>query len=465
VRRPRLTAFVVASLAAALLPASASAGRLTTGFNSDPVLTGPSAWTNPFWIDQARSDGAGVVRVNVSWAAVAPAARPPGFNAADPGSPGYDFSTVDAQVRALGAAGLQALINITGAPSWAEGPNRPPSVSPGTWKPDPAAFAQFAQASARRYDGSYRDPSRPGVVLPRVRYWQAWNEPNLDTYLTPQWRRSGRGFAAVSPGIYRSLLNAFYGAVKRVSASDVVASAGMAPYGNPPGVSFPGGYRVPPLIFDRQLLARAVHLDVLAQNSYPIHGPLWHAYQPQDVSVADMYKVAALLHAAERAGHALPRAYKPLWMTELGWDSSPPNPGGVPIVQQARWYEQALATLWRQGVDTVLLLQLVDAPPVPDYASSYQTGLYYVNGQPKPAATAFRFPFVASRSGHGTTLVWGRAPVAGRLAIQRLTPRGWRAITTLRVGTEQVFQRKIVQRGSVVLRAAVAGETSLTWST
>src|SRR5436305_1954139 len=169
----------------AAAPATSAARGLTTGFNPDPALIGPSAWTNPFWIDQARTEGAGLVRVNVSWAAVAPSSRPPGFDATDPTSPGYAFSTVDAEVRALSAAGLQVLINITGAPSWAEGPNRPSNVRPGTWKPDPAALAGFTQATARRYDGLFRDPSRPGAALPRVRYWQAWNEPNLGTYLTP----------------------------------------------------------------------------------------------------------------------------------------------------------------------------------------------------------------------------------------------------------------------------------------
>src|SRR5437764_12249229 len=132
---------------------------------------------------------------------------------------------------------------------------------------------------------------------------------------------------------------------------------------------------MPPLTFDRVLLSAPVHCDALAQNSYPIHGPLWHAYQPDDVSVADLYKVARELRAAERAGNVLPRGPKQLWVTELGWNSKPPNPGGVPIDQQARWYEQALYELWRQGADTVLLLQLVDSPPIPDYAAAYETGL------------------------------------------------------------------------------------------
>jgi hypothetical protein len=462
VRVGRLTILVLALLGAALAPAASAATGLTLGFNPDPVLTGPASG---FWINQARAEGAGIVRVNVAWSNVAPAQRPPGFVAGNPDSPGYDWSSVDAQVRALRSRGLQVLINITFAPAWAEGPNRPTDAQPGTWKPSPAQFAQFASAAARRYDGAFPDPSDPAIRLPRVRYWQAWNEPNLDTYLTPQWTRTRSGFAPASPAVYRPMLNAFYAAVKRVERSDVVLTAGIAPYGNPPGVSFPGGYRMSPLTFDRLLFSRPVHCDVVAQNTYPIHGPLWHAYQPQDVSVADLYKVARLVQQSERARHLLPRGPKRLWVTELGWNSRPPNPGGVPLAQQARWYEQALYELWRQGVDTVLLLQIVDSPPIPNYATAYETGLYFVNGQPKPAATAFRFPFVVSRSGRGHMLAWGRAPVAGRLVLERLAGKRWEPIASLHVGWHRVFVRRLAVSTHVVLRARIGSQASLAWPT
>lgn len=458
-----LTALLVALLAAALAPAARAASGLTLGFNPDPVLTDTSAASNSYWIGQARGEGAAIVRVNILWSTVAPAHPPRGFVPNDSASSGYDWSAVDAQVRALTGQGLQVLINISSAPKWAEGPHMPKNVQPGTWKPNPTEFAEFATAAARRYDGAFPDPSEPGHALPRVRYWQGWNEPNLDYYLTPQWTKTGRGFAPASPGIYRPMLNAFYAGVKNVSRSNVVLTAGIAPYGNPPGVNFPGGYRIHPLTFDQLLFSQPVHCDVVAQNSYPIRGPLWHAYQPQDVSVADMYKVASIVHAAQRAGHLLPRGPKPLWMTELGWNSKPPNPGGVPLGQQARWYEQAFYELWRQGVSTVLLLQLVDSPPIPNYATAYETGLYYLNGRPKPAATAFRFPFVTSRSSSSKVLAWGRAPAPGQLVIEQLTGKKWKPIATLAVGWRRVFEKTLTLRGGAMLRAQVGGQTSLPW--
>lgn len=460
----KLTALVLALLTTALAPAAGASSGLTLGFNPDPVLTNTQSASNGFWIGQARSEGAGIVRLDVRWSGVAPAQRPPGFVADDPASPGYDWSAVDSQVRAVTSHGLQVLMNITFAPRWAEGPRMPAKVRPGTWKPDPAQFARFATAAARRYGGSFPDPSDPAVPLPRVRYWQAWNEPNLDYYLTPQWTRTRKGFVPASPGVYRPMLNAFYAAVKGVARSNVVVTAGMAPYGNPPGVSFPGGYRMHPLTFDRVLLASRVHFDVLAQNSYPIHGPLWRVYDPGDVSVSNVYQVRNELRAAERAGDVLPRGSKRLWMTELAWNSRPPNPGGVAIQQQARWYEQALYVLWRQGVDAVLLLQIVDSPPIPNYATSYETGLYYLNGQPKPAATAFRFPFVTSRSGPRSVLAWGRAPASGRLVIERVKGGRWQGLASFNVTWHQVFEKTLALRGRAVLRARVGSQTSLPWS-
>lgn len=72
------------------------------------------------------------------------------------------------------------MFTIYSAPDYAEGADRPATATPGSWRPDPAAFGAFAEAVARRYSGANG--------LPRVRYFEAWNEPNLDVYLAPQQR-------------------------------------------------------------------------------------------------------------------------------------------------------------------------------------------------------------------------------------------------------------------------------------
>ena len=266
------------------------------------------------------------------------------------------------------------------------------------------------------------------------------------------------------------MLNAFYAAVKQVSSSNFVVTAGTAPYGDPPG-----GERTPPVAFDRDLFCLSPrltptscpnppHLDALSHHPYGIEGPYWHAFNADDAAAADMYKFSRILHVAERAQHALPAGPKRIWVTETSWDSKPPDPHGIPVETQARWLEQEFYVLWRQGVDTVLWLQIIDDPPVPNYASSYQAGLYYRSGKAKPAAQAFRFPFVTQRIDAGHVDVWGRAPVGGTLSIELQSGRRWKVTRRASVGKHQLFSLKISLRGSAILRGQIRGQTSLTWS-
>jgi len=122
------------------------------------------AWRAPVCRRPASGRRAGFIREGADWAGIAPT-RP-----ADPTDPADRWQTLDELVRRITAHGLQLAITVGGAPAWAEGPGRPQSVTPGTWRPDAVAFGQFAQALAERYSGAYLDPLHPGAVLPRVRY-------------------------------------------------------------------------------------------------------------------------------------------------------------------------------------------------------------------------------------------------------------------------------------------------------
>ena len=468
--------FALAIVAASLLLAGPIAGAdavpgLTIGFSLDPALTAGTAATRAPWITRALGVGAGMVRMDVDWAKVAPLKRPPGFQASNPASPGYNWSSVDGPVSDLRARGLKVLLTVETAPTWAEGRDRPRGAQPGTWRPSAAQLALFAKAVARRYSGKFPDPSVPGAFLPRVSYWQAWDEPNLSYYLAPQWTHSRRGFTPTSPLMYRRMENAFYAAVKGVSRSNFVVLAGAGPYGDPPG-----DQRIQPVTFFQSLFCLSaglhpircadpkIYFDAVDQHLYGIGGPLQHAYNLDDVAVPDIYKVTRVLRAGERAGRVLPRGHKALWVTEISWDSSPPDPDGVPVQQQARWYEQAMYVLWRQGVDTVLWYQIVDAPPIPTYASTYQAGLFYLDGTPKPSATAVAFPFVTGRIDRKQVLAWGRAPTAGVLSLEVRRAKQWVVVRRLRVVIHQVFETKLLLHGAAVLHAQVGGETSLPWS-
>jgi hypothetical protein len=454
---------------------SAKPHSLALGFSADPALT-QDPTGGAVWIHRAAKEGAQIVRVNVTWSRVAPLSPPPGFDASDPASPYYHWSATDAAVRDLTARGLKVLIDVLSAPTWAEAPGKPAYEPPGTWRPDPAKFAAFATALARRYDGRYPDPEHAGSYLPEVRFWEPWNEPNLDEYLSPQWTRARDGWIDTSPVVYRRLLNSFYAAVKRVSPANLVISAGTAPYGDLPQYDHPGEQRMPPVRFYRELFCLRggtalepthcpdpAHLDALDHHVYSVYGPLWHAANPDDMATPDTYKLAAVLRGAQRAGTVLPSGPKQEWVTEISWSSKPPNPQGVPLATHARWYEQAMYELWRWGVDTVLFLRIRDsistqAGPGP------QGGLYFLEGRAKPAATAFHFPFVTQRLGADRIELWGRSPLSGRLRIERLSGGRWTVVQTLGVRRYGVFVRTIALHGAATLRAQVGGQTSLRWT-
>ena len=250
-RRPSLPRFLMHK--ASVLIGLVVIGALIPGVASaaGPLALGFDTWSGAEQdsdLSLAAGDGASIVRVNVSWSQVAPAKRAHGFVASNPSSPGYNWSLVDQAVQRVTAHGIAVAMTIYNAPVWAEGAHRPSVVGPGSWRVNAQDFGQFATAAARRYNGSFAAPDQAGKLLPAVRVWQAWNEPNLDYYLSPQWTAGpNHTWQPVAPTAYRSMLNAFYTAVKSVSASNRVIMAGTAPYGDQPGTDPLGRERTPPV--------------------------------------------------------------------------------------------------------------------------------------------------------------------------------------------------------------------------
>src|SRR3954463_15752891 len=109
-------------------------------------------------------------------------ARPRPPDGVDPADPAYNWAPFDRAVIAADQRGIKIVFSIWGTPGWANGGN-PANRAPRT----PIWLQAFAYAAARRYSGTYTRSD--GVILPPVRQWVAWNEPNLRLGLVPQWRR------------------------------------------------------------------------------------------------------------------------------------------------------------------------------------------------------------------------------------------------------------------------------------
>ena len=461
---------VLAVLAAALAaaPTAHAARALQLGFFDRVYSAAPAE--RDAWLDRTRAVGAGIVRIDIGWPAPQTVTRPAGFDARNPSDPRYDFRRADAAIVAARERGLKVLASFTGAPPWVDGPGRPAGVTPGTWNPSAQALQDYGAALARRYSGRFPDPARPGQSLPKVQAFQVWNEPNLSKYLNPQWN----GRSAASPALYRRMLNGFSRGVRSVSSTPTVVTAGTAPFGD----TQVGGNRMQPARFWREVLclrrSRGVlrrsrcpvraRFDVLAHHPYSVGRPRRKALNADDVSIPDVRKLTTLLRASERFRRVLPRMRHAMWVTEVSYDSSPPDPDGVPEATHARWLQESFYLLSRQGVTTITWFQIRDQPAGASFAASNQSGVFFADGRPKLAATAFRFPFVAEPAGRKRLRVWGRSPVGGRMTIERRTASGWRRLRTVRVRRGATFLLRVGRVASAhSLRARVKNEKSLSW--
>ncbi len=437
-------------------------------FLDDSSFQNPPAPQRVQWLNRAYGLGATTVRLNVYWGSIAPKRLTAGFDPSNPGDPGYAWFILDGAIRNATARGLKVVLTFLDAPTWAQGPGRPGNAPPGSWRPNPSSLGAFARAVAERYSGRFPDPLHYGTTLPRVGFFQAWDEPNLPVYLTPQWSRVRRAYVPASPAIYRRMLNAVYAAVKAVQPDAYVLSAGTAPYGDPPGV---GLGRMTPVLFTRELLCLhgpelrrepcpdPAHFDALDHHPYS-STPTLPARVPGDVSVPDLGKLGHILHVAERIGRALPAGPKPIWITEIAWGTRPPNPTGVSFALQARYLALAFFTLWRQGVSHVFWFTLRDRTH-----GTSGAGLYSQDGRPKPAAAAFRFPFVAVPGSRGVLTLWGHAPTAGVVTIERKSGGAWDAIATLKTTPGGVFFANRRLGSNLLLKAREATVTSPAWAT
>ena len=184
-----------------------------------------------------RSIGGGIVRLSIPWAQLAPepssGVPPHGFNAGDPAAyPKANWARYDEIVRDARQDGIQLDFLLTGpAPLWATGAGAPPGVPAGIWKPSPPAFGQFARAVATRYSGRFT-PAGAASPLPRVGFWEVWNEPNWGPSLAPQFPiRSTRILSAPE---YRSLVDAEWSALQSTGhGRDTIVIGSLSPRGIP----------------------------------------------------------------------------------------------------------------------------------------------------------------------------------------------------------------------------------------
>ncbi|HWD69402.1 MAG TPA: hypothetical protein VG293_04360 [Solirubrobacteraceae bacterium] len=451
---------------------AARAGTLTRGFVDDVWFdSSADGLSQQTWIAKTEATGAKIVQIEVDWAGLEPNAPKPGAQLTSPSAPQFNFSGLDQRVEEIMASGLQPVFLVTDAPHWAQGRGGTAAdYAMGGYKPNARAFGDLAQAMARRYSGSFPNPLVKRKRLPRVRYMQAWAEANTDFHLMPQWTKVGGHAVNTGASMYRQMLDAFYKGVKAGDPRTVVLASGLEGYGDAP---FSGLQRTHPVTFMENLLCltaqlkRAAcaggpaHFDVLAADPYEAFSPSTHAVSPLDASAPDLGRLTKVVKAGLKAGTLLPHKTKPLWVTEFGYDSKPPNPQGVSTATQAKWLEQGFYVFWHEGASVAMWYLIRDQTP--PYNQNYFSGVFFRSGKKKPSYTAYRFPFVVMNTGKTAARAWGIAPVGGSVKVQVRSGGGWKTIRSLHAAAGRVFDFTSSAVAHGYYRASIAGQNSLVW--
>jgi hypothetical protein len=386
--------FIAALVLAVAAPASASPGA-QYGIQDDAwLMYGPGTLAER--VTTLQGLGVGIVRFTLRWDAVAPA-KPAAER--DPSDAAYRWGAYGDVLDMLHARGIPVLVTLWGSPRWANGggaPNRLPT----------SGFGNFATAAAVRF--------------PWVRLWTAWNEPNSRTFSSP-----------VSPSLYVSrVLNPAYSALHAASGANKIAGGVTSPRKSPSGMS--------PSAFMQGMRAAHARLDAYAQNPYPVS----RSETPTRGACALCFTMASL--PAIRADVTRTFGAKPLWLTEYGYQTNPPDRLlGVSYALQAQFLSEAALRVWRQPGVTMLIHFLVrDEPSL----GGWQSGLFSVGGNAKLAYHAFALP-LAEVSRHGTsTVLWGQVrPGSGvrSYVLQRAVGGRWRAVgSTARTARSGAFTRR-----------------------
>ena len=188
--------------------------------------------------------GVDIYQASLNWSVVAPT-RP--AHPTDPDDPAYRWpEELDFVVGEARRYGMRVLLQMVYSPPWANGGRSP------QWAPQPGAFADFATAAARRY--------------PSVRHWMVWGEPSRQPNFLPLPPNRATG-----PRIYSRILDAAYGALKRVRRRNLVIGGNTFTAGDVKPLRYIQWMRLPD--------GRPPRMDLYGHNPFTTRPPaLWRRY-------------------------------------------------------------------------------------------------------------------------------------------------------------------------------------------
>ncbi len=338
------------------LPTTAATPRAAVAIQDDRLvnLDTPVAERIPM----IAATGASMARIDVFWKDVAPT-RP-----ADPTDPADPAYRLDQIVTGLAAHDVQPILAVFNAPEWASGTTTvTPAMPYNSVPPDPEAFGQFMQAVSARYSGDF---THGGKKLPRVRFWELWNEPNQGIFLQP------KGGTEAWLNTYAGMVKKGYAAVKRGGGKDTVVLVGAT---GPRGKTGPKAVGAKDWL--NGIVARDLPMDAYSQHIYPAAAP--RDVTPAVPSWATLPDLMDILHAW--------RPGADVYITEAGYTTAPTPYRKVAVTedQQAQYLRDmfSLELTHDPHVKAVVWFNLQDNP-------NWPAGLVRVDGSEKPSYAVFK---------------------------------------------------------------------------
>ena len=268
--------------------------------------------------------GLDIVRVTVRWDAVEEIEGT------------FDWTAPRRRPRAAPGAGIDAVVTLYGTPRWANG---------GKGAERRARYAAPTSRGSR---------ARPPSGTRTSRRWTIWNEPNQRRWLS-----------TASPAQYVTrLLNPAYAAIHAASPSSRVAGGVTAPRGGAGGIS--------PVAFIRGMGRAGARLDAYAHHPY--------ALSPRETPWSggcdhcETITMATIGRLVTETQKAFKRPVR-LWLTELGYQSNPPDRIlGVAPALQASYIAAAAYRAWATPrVDLLIQYLYRDEPGLDRWQSGLET--------------------------------------------------------------------------------------------
>lgn len=378
-RRAVIAAAVLAVAVLAAAPGASASKFIQKGIFDDAQIL----WGNPGKVfPMLKSLKTQLIRVNLYWGGPNGVAKRRPANPTNPNDSAYDWATYDRTVQYASQYGIKVVFSIVATPAWANGGGAT-NVAP----KNALDLGKFAEAAATRYGGSFPGPD--GRLLPAVRSWLVWNEPNSPVFLSPQYRKVGGKWVVQSAIDYAKMCNAVVAAVHGTAGGTGKVACGVT---GPRGNNAPTQPRasVSPLAFLRAMAAAgATGFDAYAHHPY--YGTPKETPSTPPPALRGAKPTAVTLGNFNALVRELARLYggkMRIWITEYGYQTNPPDSQfGVTYAKQALYLTQAYALAKANPKVDMFLWFLINDEPALD---RWQSGLFTASGKKKPLFAVFQ---------------------------------------------------------------------------